>query len=299
MLKRTFLAITAVAALSVAAPVLAQTPTEGTPMSTPTKSGYAPVNGVEVFYQVYGKGDPIVLLHGGFGAIEMFGPMIGALAENHTVIGMDLQAHGRTAPMDRPMTFEAMAADVAGLITFLGYEKADVLGYSTGGGVALRLGIDHPEVIDKLILVSTPFAKEGWHQYNLDGMAMIGPGSAEGMKQTPMYELFAAVNPDPDTNWPKLHEKQGGLVNAPYDYSAELKDGLKVPTMLVDGDWDSVRMAHIVEFFALLGGGLVDAGWDGSNMNQNRLAILPGQTHYSIFMSPELATTTLSFIDAK
>lgn len=268
-------------------------------MSQPTSSGYAPVNGVEVFYQVYGKGEPIVLLHGGFGAIEMFGPVIGMLAENHTVIGMDLQAHGRTAPMNRPMTFEAMADDVAGLIAFLGYEKADVMGYSTGGGVALRVGLQHPEVVDKLILVSTPNAKEGWHDYNLQGMAMIGAGSAEGMKQSPMWEMFKAVNPDPETNWPLLHEKQGELMRPSYDYSSEIADGgIEAPTMLVVGDWDSVRTAHAVRFFELLGGGKQDAQWDGSGMNANRLAILPGQTHYTIFMAPELATTAIDFIDA-
>lgn len=188
-------------------------------MLASTKSGYAPVNGVEVYYAIYGKGDPIVLLHGGFGQIEMFGPVIGMLAENHTVIGVDLQAHGRTAAHDRPMTFENMATDIAELIRYLGYDKADVMGYSTGGQVAARVGIDHPEVVDRLVLASTPFSNTGWHDYNLQGMAMIGEASAEGMKQTPMYAAFAAVNPDPDNNWVKLNIQQGKLVNTPYDWS--------------------------------------------------------------------------------
>lgn len=266
-------------------------------MPTPTKSGYAPVNGVEVYYAVYGQGDPLVLLHGGLGQIEMFGPVLSKLAENHTVIGMDLQAHGRTAPMDRPMSFSAMAGDVAGLIKYLGYDKADVMGYSTGGGVALRVGVEHPEVVDKLVLASTPFAFAGWHDYNQQGMKMIGAGTTEMMKSTPMYAMFAAVNPDPDTNWPLLHARMGAFVANDYDWSADIAR-IKAPTLLVDGDWDAVRMSHVVKFFELLGGGLTDAGWDGANMNQNRLAILPGETHYSIFMSPRLADAALSFIDA-
>lgn len=266
-------------------------------MPTPTKSGYAPVNGVEVYYAVYGQGDPLVLLHGGLGQIEMFGPVLSKLAENHTVIGMDLQAHGRTAPMDRPMSFSAMAGDVAGLIKYLGYDKADVMGYSTGGGVALRVGVEHPEVVDKLVLASTPFAFAGWHDYNQQGMRMINSASAEMMKQTPMYVAFAAVNPDPETNWPLLHARMGGLVADDYDWSADIAR-IKAPTILIDGDWDAVRMSHVVKFFELLGGGLTDAGWDGANMNQNRLAILPGETHYSIFMSPKLADAALAFIDA-
>lgn len=259
-------------------------------MSTAHKSGYAPVNGVEVYYQVHGEGRPLVLLHGGFGAIEMFGPVIDQLAATHAVIAMDLQGHGRTLPFDRPMTFENMAGDVAGLVRWLGYERADIVGYSLGGAVALNVALRHPEVVDRLVLVSTPYALSGWHQFNLDGMAQIGPGSAEGMKQSPMYQMYAAIAPDPEVNWPKLHVQMGQLLTAEYDYSTEI-GSLKMPTTLVVGDWDSVRTAHAVEFFELLGGGKQDAGWDGSGMNANRLAILPGLTHYTIFASPQLTET--------
>ena len=296
MQKPSFLVIAAAAALSLVTPVVAQTPTEGTTMPVPSKSGYAPVNGVEVYYAVYGEGEPVVLLHGGFGAIEMFGPVLGLLAEGHQVIGVDLQAHGRTLPHDRPMTFENMGDDIAALIGWLGHDKADVMGYSTGGGVALRVGIQHPEMVDKLILVSTPFARSGWHQSTLDGMAQIGTASAQGMKQTPMYGLYSQIAPD-ISNWTKLHEQQGKLVNAHFDYAAEVKT-MKVPTMIVVGDWDAVRISHAAAFFELLGGGITDAGWDGSGMNANRLAILPNLTHYTIFMDPQLATTAIGFLDA-
>jgi pimeloyl-ACP methyl ester carboxylesterase len=259
-------------------------------MSTPNKSGYAPVNGVEVYYEVHGTGDPLVLLHGGFGAIEMFGPALDRLAQRHTVIAPDLQGHGRTLPFDRPMTFENMADDIAGLIEWLGYETADVVGYSMGGGVALNLGLRHPELVRRLVLVSTPYANSGWHQYNLDGMAQIGPASAEGMKQSPMYEMYAAIAPDPEKNWPRLHEQMGQLLNAKYDHRDAIPS-LSMPTTLIVGDWDSVRTAHAVEFFEMLGGGRQDAGWDASGMNANRLAILPGLTHYTIFAAPALVDT--------
>jgi pimeloyl-ACP methyl ester carboxylesterase len=288
----------AAATVALAASATASVGQEAAPQPpSPSQSGYAPVNGVEVYYAVYGEGDPIVLLHGGLGSIEMFGPVIDLLAENHQVIGVDLQAHGRTAAHERPMTFENMADDIADLIDFLGHERVDVMGYSTGGGVAMRVGIQHPEKVDKLILVSIPFTNAGWHQENLDGMATVNASLAEPMKATPMYEAFAALNPDPEANWPKLLDQQGALVNAPYDYSAELAD-LTMPTMLVAGDWDSVRTSHMIEFFELLGGGANDAGWDGAGMNANRLAILPGLTHYTIFSSPALAETALGFIDA-
>src|SRR5690606_1584620 len=132
-----------------------------------------------------------------------------------------------------------------------------------------------------------PYARSGWHQFNLDGMAQLGEGSAEAMKGTPMYEMFAAVNPDPETNWPKLHIQQGSLVNADYDWSAEVP-GIAAPTLVVVGDWDSVRIAHATQFFELLGGGRQDAGWDGSGMNPNRFAVLPSSTHYGIFTDPRL-----------
>ncbi|MQA91231.1 MAG: alpha/beta fold hydrolase [Gemmatimonas sp.] len=236
---------------------------------------------------MYGEGEPLVLLHGGFHSIEMFGPVLPALA-GRQVIGVDLQGHGRTLPFDRQMSFANMATDVAELIKYLGFEKADVMGDSMGGSTALRLAIDHPEVVDKLILVSTPYAFSGWHEYNAQGMKQIGAApeqaaeqAAEGMKQTPFYQMYAAIAPAPN-NWTKLVAQVGEMLGKDYDWSDEVRQ-MKVPTMLVVGDWDAVRTSHTAKFFELLGGGLQDAQWDGSGMNANRLAILPGLTHYTIF----------------
>jgi pimeloyl-ACP methyl ester carboxylesterase len=296
MLRRTLLAITAVAALTSIQPAFAQASTEGNSMPTPSKSGYAPVNGVEVYYAVYGEGTPIVLLHGGLMSGSSFAPILESMTESHQVVTIDLQGHGHTLPFDRPITFEAMADDVAGVIEYLKLEKPAVLGYSMGSTTALRLGIQHPDLVSRLVLVSAPYAfDKGWHDYNLEGMRSMTSAMAEGMMQSPMYATYAAEAPDAK-NFPVLLDKVGDMMRAGFDYSDDVKQ-LKIPTMLVFADWDAVRTSHIAEFFELLGGGLQDAGWDGANMNQNRLAILPGHTHYDM-VSPDLAATALAFIDA-
>ena len=294
MLRRTLLAIAAMASLTLVTPANAQS--EGTQMLTPSKSGYAPVNGVEVYYAVYGEGAPIVLLHGGLMSGSSWGPILDTLTEKHQVVTVDLQGHGHTLPFDRPMTFEAMADDVAGIIEYLKLDKPAVMGYSLGATTALRLAIQHPNLVSKLINVSAPYNfAEGWHDYNLEGMRSMTGAMAEGMMQSPMYAMYAAEAPDAK-NFPVLLDKVGDMMRAGFDYSEDVKQ-LKVPTMLVYADWDAVRISHAAKFFELLGGGLQDAGWDGSGMNQNRLAIIPGLTHYTM-VSPQLAATALSFIDA-
>ena len=202
-------------------------------MPTPSKSGYAPVNGVEVYYAVYGEGSPIILLHGGLMSGSSFAPIIDTLTEKHQVVTVDLQGHGHTLPFDRPMTFEAMADDVAGIITYLKLEKPAVMGYSLGATTALRLAIQHPDLVSKLINVSAPYNfAEGWHDYNLEGMRSMTSGMAEGMMQSPMYATYAAEAPDA-RNFPVLLDKVGDMMRAGFDYSEDVKQ-LKVPTMLVE-----------------------------------------------------------------
>jgi pimeloyl-ACP methyl ester carboxylesterase len=260
-----------------------------------SKGNYAAVNGLDMYYEVHGEGEPLILLHGGVGAIEMFGEVLPLLAEGRRVIAVDLQAHGRTADIDRPMTFEAMADDVAALIEHLGLGEADVMGYSLGGGVALRTAIQHPEAVRKLVLVSTPFARDGWYPEVLAGMEQMGLEAAEPMKQTPTYQLYSSVAPRPE-DWPVLLTKLGDLLGQDYDWSEEVA-AMEAPAMIVVGDADSVRTSHAVAFFELLDGGKQDAGWDGSGMSDARLAILPGTTHYGIFFSPALAATVSPFLD--
>jgi pimeloyl-ACP methyl ester carboxylesterase len=217
------------------------------------------------------------------------------LAEHHQVIAIDLQGHGHTLPFDRPMSYEAMADDVAGVIAYLGLEKADIMGYSLGGGTALRVAIQHPQRVNKLIVVSAPYAWAGWHDYNQQGMRSMTPDMAEGMKETPLYQSYAAVAPDVN-NFPVLIEKITAMMMKDFDWSAEVKQ-LEAPTMLIFGDWDAVRTSHMASFFELLGGGLQDALWDGSGMNRNRLAVIPNATHYNIFNDTRPGQAAIAFLD--
>ncbi len=264
------------------------------------QSGYAPVDGLRMYYEVHGNlhgpDQPLVLIHGGLGSGEMFGDILPLLSKNRPVITLDLQGHGRTADINRAMSYEAMADDVAALAVYLKIQKIDVMGYSVGGEVALRVAIQHPEIVRKLVVVSATFRRDGWYPEIITGMTGMGPQSAASMKQTPMYALYARTAPRPD-DWPVLNTKLGEMFRHDYDWSKEVA-AINASTLLVFGDADAVRTSHAVEFFELLGGGKKDGGWDGSGMSHARLAILPGTTHYTIFASPLLASTVTAFLDA-
>jgi len=260
-----------------------------------SESKLAQVNGIELGYEFFGAGEPLILLHGGFGTIEMFGPNLELLAAGRQVVGVDLQSHGRSPAADRPMRFEAMADDVAELISGLGLERAAIMGFSLGGGVALRIGIQHPEVVDRLVLVSTPFKRSGWYPELTAGMDAMGPEAVEFLRQTPLYEGYARVAPNVD-DWPKLVEQVAEALKVDYDWSSEIP-GLRMPVMIVAGDADGLPPSHVVEFFELLGGGKRDANWDRSGMTPHRLAILPGVTHYDINVAPSLSWAVVPFLD--
>lgn len=256
---------------------------------------YANVNGIKIYYELHGTGQPLVLLHGGLGTIVMFDQVLPALAEARQVIAVELQGHGHTADVDRPLSFEWMADDVAALIGHLGLERADVMGYSLGGGVALQTAIRSPERVRKLVVVSAPFRRDGWYPEVLAGMAAMDAEVARTMVGSPMHGAYASVAPRPE-DWPVLVAKTGQLLRQDYDWSTAVA-ALTMPVMVVVGDADAVRTAHAVEFFELLGGGKADAGWDGSGMSKARLCILPGITHYNIFSSPGLASSVAAFLD--
>ena len=258
------------------------------------KTGYAPVNGLNLYYEIQGSGTPVVLLHGGLGSTETMSHVASALAATHQVVAVDLQAHGRTADIDRPLSCEAMADDIAGLMKFLAISKADVMGYSLGACAALQMTIRHPAMVKKLVVVSTVFKRSGWYPEVLAAMDQFGPATAEAMKPSPLYQTYARIAPKP-ADWPVLAGKLGELLRKDYDWSKDVA-AITAPTMLVFGDADAIRPAHIVEFFALLGGGKKDGGWDGSGISSARLAILPGVTHYNIVDSPALVTTVLPFL---
>jgi pimeloyl-ACP methyl ester carboxylesterase len=263
----------------------------------PVKSGHVNANGLSYYYEIHGRGEPLLLLHGGLGSIDMFGPVLPMLAGSRQVIGIDLHGHGRTAIGDRPISIPDIADDVAIVLSELGQQQVDVLGYSFGGGVALRLAVQHPEKVRRLAIVSAPFARDGFHAEMLPQQAQVGAAMAEFMKDTPMYKSYIAVAPHPE-EFPKLLDRMGELMRTPYDWAEDVKT-LNMPVMLVFGDSDMVRPEHIVEFYKLLGGGLRDAGWQREHMAQNRLAILPDLTHYETFFAPEMAATVLPFLDGK
>jgi pimeloyl-ACP methyl ester carboxylesterase len=247
-----------------------------------------------MYYEIHGRGKPLILLHGGAGTTQTFVPILDQLSQGRQVIAVELQAHGHTADIDRPLRYELLADDIAALIKYLRLAEVDLMGYSLGGGVALRTAIQHPELVRRLALVSAACKRNGWYPEVLAAMGH-GAENAEAMKQTPMYQAYSRVAPRVQ-DWPMLMTKLAEMLVRDYDWSEEVAR-IRPPVMLVVGDADSVRTAHAVEFFELLGGGKRDAGWDGSGATRNRLAILPGTTHFTIFSSPAMVSVVKSFLD--
>src|SRR5437764_10138420 len=290
-MKTYLIAMVATIAASLAAPTIAET------VPKPSKSGHAAVNGVNYYYAGYGTGEPLLLLHGGLGQIEMFGPNLTKLAQSRQVIGVDLQGHGRTSLGNREISLVDMGNDMAGVLKKLRYDKVDVLGYSMGGGVAFQFAAQHPEMVRRLALVSAGYSQDGFYPEMLPQQAALGAAMAEQMKETPMYKSYVAIAPHPE-DFPKLLDQMGAYMRKSYDWSADVKK-LTMPVMLIFGDSDMYRPEHIVKFYQLLGGGLKDAGWQREHMSQNRLAILPNLTHYEMGLAPQLVDTALPFLNGQ
>jgi pimeloyl-ACP methyl ester carboxylesterase len=254
---------------------------------------YASVNGLELYYEVSGEGEPLILLHGGLGGIVEFAQLIPALAESRQVIAVELQGHGHTADIDRPITFELMADDVAAFIAELGFDNADVLGFSLGGGVALQTAIRHPEVVRNLIIISAPYSYDGIHPEFQAGMSAMNAEAANAMLETPMYQYYASVAPDVD-NWASVVGKLGALLSQDYDWSADVAS-VETRTLIIGGDSDMVPAAHAVAEFELLGGGVPG---DFVELPDVQLAILPGTTHFSMLTRVDLLVPFItSFLD--
>lgn len=258
---------------------------------------YADVNGIRLYYETHGAGRPLILLHGGLGSGEMFGPVLPALAAGHQVIAVDLQGHGRTADIDRPIDIRLMAEDIAALIDHLGLEKPDLMGYSLGGGVAMPTAFKYPDKIRKLVAVSVNIRRDAIPAEMLAQQGQVSSAAVEFMKDTPMYELYQRVAPRPE-DFGRLLDKLGELMSRDFDLTEEVR-ALKVPTLIVAADADMAPPSHYVEVFGLLGGGQRDGGWmgEGRPAGGHALAIIPGTTHYNVFMSPVLVAAAISFLD--
>lgn len=268
-----------------------------TEVTGPAASGHVEANGLRYYYEIHGEGEPLLLLHGGLGSIDMFGPIMPMLTENRQVIGVDLHGHGRTALGERAINLPDIGDDLALVIAELGFDEVDVLGYSFGAGAAFRLAVQHPDAVRRLALVSMGFAQDGFYPEMLPMQAQVGAAMADMMRDTPMYQTYAAVAPRPE-DFPRLLDGMGAWMRTPFDWSDDVTT-LEMPVLLAFGDSDMFRLEHVVEFYRLLGGGQKDAGWMREHMAQNRLAILPDLTHYEIFMSPLMVETALRFLDGE
>ncbi|GAA2092648.1 alpha/beta hydrolase [Microlunatus panaciterrae] len=260
---------------------------------------YAEINGLNLYFETHGAGRPMILLHGGLASGEMFGPILPALAERHQVIAVDLQGHGRTADIDRPIDIRLMADDISALIDHLTLEKPDVVGYSLGGGVALFTAVKYPEKVGKLVSAAANVRRNAIPADMLAQQAQVNAAAIPFMKDTPMYRLYQRVAPRPE-DFGRLLDKMGESMSKDFDYSEEVR-GLQVPTLIVAADADMAPPSHYVEVFKLLDGGLRDGGWmgEGRPKGGHALAILPGLTHYNLGTSPLFAAVTLNFLDGQ
>jgi pimeloyl-ACP methyl ester carboxylesterase len=297
---RTAIPLVVIAATLIATPMTARAQAKtmaAPPKLTPNKKGSVTANGVDYYYEIHGRGEPLLLLHGGLGSTDMFQPILPLFTKERQVIGVDLHGHGRTALGARPIDLVDIGNDLAVVIKQLGYEQVDVLGYSFGGGAALRFAVQHPAMVRRLAIASAPYARDGFFPEMLPQQAQVGAAMADAMKETPMYISYAAIAPRPQ-DFPRLLDRMGELMRRPYDWTEDVKK-LQMPVILIYGDSDMIRPEHIVRFYQLLGGGLRDAGWMREHMSKNRLAILPDLTHYEVFLSPALATTALPFLNGQ
>ncbi|HEY2498713.1 MAG TPA: alpha/beta hydrolase [Candidatus Angelobacter sp.] len=258
-----------------------------------TSSGYADVNGIKLYHEIYGQGEPLVLIHGGLTTIGEMDGWVQPLAKTRQVIAVEMQGHGRTADTDRPMSFATMGDDIVALLNYLKIPKADLAGHSFGAASAVRAAIQHPYKVRRLVLISSPHARSAWYPEVQEGMSQVGAALAENMMQTPTGK-FSRQWPEPQ-RFPQFLDKMGKLMSEDYDWSADIAK-LPMPVLLVFADNDSISQKHIAEFFALLGGGVKEPGWVNTQMSKSRLAVVPGYSHYNLISSPEVPQIVGKFL---
>ena len=239
------------------------------------------INGMQMYYEVSGAGGPMIVLHGSYMNIPGMGEIVGRLAETHRVYALELQGHGRTTDIDRPITYPNLAGDVAAFMEAIGIEKADVFGYSMGAVTGLRLAIDHPEKVDQLVFASGAYDFEGWQPAFREFIPQM---TVEMFTAMPMAEEYKALAPDPD-GFPALAEKLIALEKEPMAWGDEVA-ALDMPVLIIAGDADASTLEHNVELFRLLGGGVM--GDLGQPLPASRLAILPATSHTAVIGQADL-----------
>jgi pimeloyl-ACP methyl ester carboxylesterase len=261
--------------------------------ATDPQTGYAPVNGLDMYYEVHGSGRPLVLLHGALSATSVdFGAVLPSLAKDRQVVAVEQQAHGHTADIDRPLTIDQMADDTAALLRHLGIEQADLFGYSMGAGIALRITLEHPELVRKLAVASLAHTRDGLHPGLLEGLEQVTP---EVLTGTPFQLAYAREAPDPEA-WPTLVAKVNDMNRRIPEWPAEVIRSIAAPTLLIIGDSDIVRPEHAVEMFRLLGGGVIG---DLAGLPRSQLAVLPGTTHVTLVQRGDWLSSMIgAFLDA-
>lgn len=258
------------------------------------QTGYVAVNGLNMYYEIHGTGLPLVLLHGAFSAIgTSFAQVLPELAKTRQVVAFELQGHGRTADIDRPLSQEGMAEDVAAALKELRIESTDVFGYSTGAAVALRLAISHPDLVRKLVLASVTYTLDGVHPGLMEGLGEMKP---EMMFGSPWHDEYMRIAPNPD-DFATLFAKKTQMDKEIQDLPAEAIQAIKAPTLLIIGDSDLVRPEHAVEMFRMLGGGVF--GDTPAGLPNSQLAVLPGTSHVTVVQRADLLLAIIPpFLDA-
>lgn len=257
-----------------------------------TKGSYASVNGLTMYYEIHGTGEPLVLIPGGLMTIDMMGQIVPSLARSRQVIAIEPQAHGHTSDIDRPLTYEQMADDTAALIEHLSLGRADVLGFSVGGGVALQAAVRHPDVVRKLVVVSGTYRGDGEYPEIRAFTSSFDPAMPA---LTANREAYVNAAPTPE-GWAPLVAKMRQLLSEEYDWSKDVA-AIHAPTLILLGDADTLPPAHVVELFKLLGGGTAASAMGG--LANAQLAVLPGTTHFSILRRIDLLLAIIApFLDA-
>jgi pimeloyl-ACP methyl ester carboxylesterase len=265
----------------------------GSGQQKPT-TGYAPVNGLKMYYEIHGSGEPVVLLHGAFMAItDDWSVWMSELSKTRKVIVIEMQGHGRTADTGRDFTYDNLADDVAALLDYLKIPSADVIGYSLGGGVALNCAIRHPDKVRKVVSISAVFRQDGWTKEGLDAFPKLTP---EAFKGSPIEIEYKKLSPTPD-KFADLVNHIKAMASRPFDFGADKLKATKAPMFFIHGDADGVRLDHISEMFSLKGGGI---SGDLGKRSASRLAILPDTTHVTLMNRMTTIVPMINdFLDAK